>query len=98
MNPHLAECQTPGAAHPGETRLLAKRLELSAQHHLFIAPPNAPSGAGAESAARLAMRRLDTHQLIIPSRGIRSERIAQLIGRQRIGWRRIRSRKIGARR
>jgi hypothetical protein len=60
MNPQRIERKTPGAAHPGKTRLLATPPEPAAQQSLFAAPAVAPSDAGDEAASRMAMRSTDS--------------------------------------
>jgi hypothetical protein len=95
MNPPSIEEQTPGEAHLDKTRLQATAPEPSAQQSLYAAPTVAPSGADTEPAARLAMRKLNAHPLIISSRRIRSRRSTLLLGRQKIGRRKIKSRNIG---
>jgi hypothetical protein len=60
MNPQCIERKTPGAAHPGKTRLQAVLPEPPAQQSPFAAPAVAPSDAGDEPAGRLAMRSTDT--------------------------------------
>jgi hypothetical protein len=60
MNPQRVEKQTPGAAHPGKTRLQAVPAEPPAQQSLFAAPAVAPSDAGDVAAGRMVMRSTDT--------------------------------------
>jgi len=62
MNPQRIEQKTPGAAHPGKTRLQAMPPELAAQQALFAVQPTAQQQAdgGDEAACRMAMRRTDT--------------------------------------
>jgi hypothetical protein len=60
MNSQRVEKQTPGAEHPGKTRLQAVPPEPPAQQSLFAVPAVAPSDAGDEAAGRLAMRSTDT--------------------------------------
>jgi hypothetical protein len=60
MNPQRIEQKTPGAAHPGKTRLQAMPSEPNTQQSLFASPTGVPSEAGDEAADRMAMRRTDT--------------------------------------
>lgn len=60
MNPQRIQRQTPGAAHPGKTRLQAMPHEPAAQQSLFGALEVEPPEVSEQAAPRLVIRATDT--------------------------------------